>query len=96
MNYTIIFSEKAKTNIEEMANYLVEEWNESVKMKFLTDLSEAVKQLAVMPFMFPSSDKIQGLRRCVINRHTVLYYQVNKENIEIINVKGTRQNLISQ
>jgi plasmid stabilization system protein ParE len=91
MNFTIIFSEKAKSNIEKIADYLDEEWSENVKLKFLIDVSNAVKQLAIMPFMFPSSDKIAGLRRCVVNRHTVLYYRINKEIIEVINVKGTRQ-----
>jgi plasmid stabilization system protein ParE len=91
MIFTIIFSEKAKSNIEKIADYLDEEWSENVKLKFLKDVSNAVKQLAVMPFMFPSSDKMDGLRRCVINRHTVLYYRVNREILEVINVKGTRQ-----
>ncbi len=92
MNFTIIFSEKAKSNIEKIADYLDKEWSENVKLKFLTDVSNAVKQLAIMPFMFPSSDKMEGLRRCVVNRHTVLYYRINKEIIEVINIKGTRQN----
>lgn len=92
MNFTIIFSEKAKLNIEKIADYLQEQWSENVKLKFLTEVSKAVKQLAIMPFMFPSSDKMEGLRRCVVNRHRVLYYRINKEIIEVINVKGTRQN----
>ena len=91
MSFIIIFSKKAKTNIEKIADYLDEEWSENVKLRFLTDISNAVKQLVIMPFMFPSSDKIEGLRRCVVNRHTVLYYRINKEFIEVINVKGTRQ-----
>jgi plasmid stabilization system protein ParE len=91
MSFTIIFSEKAKSNIEKIAEYLDEEWSENVKLKFLTDISKAVKQLAIMPFMFPSSDKMEGLRRCVVNRHTVLYYRINQEIIEVINIKGTRQ-----
>jgi plasmid stabilization system protein ParE len=91
MSFTIIFSKKAKTNIEKIADYLDKEWSENVKLRFLTDVSNAVKQLAIMPFMFPSSDKMEGLRRCVVNRHTVLYYRINKELIEVINVKGTRQ-----
>jgi plasmid stabilization system protein ParE len=77
--------------LKKIADYLVEEWSENVKLKFLTDVSNAVKQLAIMPFMFPSSDKMEGLRRCVVNRHTVLYYRINKEIIEVINVKGTKQ-----
>jgi plasmid stabilization system protein ParE len=91
MSFTIIFSEKAKSNIEKIAEYLDEEWSENVKLKFLTDISKAVKQLVIMPFMFPSSDKMEGLRRCVVNRHTILYYRINKEIIEVINIKGTRQ-----
>jgi plasmid stabilization system protein ParE len=92
MSFTIIFSEKAQSNIEKIAEYLDGEWSENVKMKFLRDVSNAVKQLAIMPFMFPSSDKMEGLRRCVVNRHTVLYYRVNEEIIGVINIKGTKQN----
>jgi plasmid stabilization system protein ParE len=91
MSFTIIFSEKAKSNIEKIADYLDEEWSENVKLKFLTDISKAVKQLPIMPFMFPSSDKMEDLRRCVVNRHIVLYYRINQEIIEVINIKGTRQ-----
>ena len=76
-----------------MADYLLEEWSEKVVAKFFYDISKSVKQLETMPFMFPASNMRIGIRRCVVNKNTILFYRVNEEMIEIVNVKNARQNI---
>jgi plasmid stabilization system protein ParE len=92
MKYTAVLSEQAKNSIEDIADYLVEEWSEKVSKKFLSDISKTIKQLETMPHMFPPSEIETAFRRCIVNKHTVLYYQIEENLIQILEIKGTRQN----
>ncbi len=44
------------------------------------------------PESFPSSDKIKGLRKCVITKQTTLFYKFDKKQIKIVTIFDTRQN----
>ena len=94
MKYTAVLSEQAKNNIENTADYLRIEWSEKVSKKFLFDISKTIKQLELMPYMFPSSEIEIEFRRCIVNKHTVLYYQIEENLIQILDVRGTRQGFL--
>jgi plasmid stabilization system protein ParE len=91
MKYTVVLSEQAKSNIEKTVEYLIKEWSKNVSKQFLFDVSKTIKQLKKMPYMFPPSEIEPEFRRCVVNKHTVLYYQIEEDVIQILEIKGTRQ-----
>ena len=48
-----------------------------------------------MPYAFPESNSVLGLRKCVISRQTIAYYRIDlvRKEIEIIAIIDSRQNL---
>lgn len=61
-------------------------------MEFLAALSEKVNAISQMPHIYIASRKKKGIRECVINKHTMLYYRVTPKAIEIVTIQDTRSN----
>jgi plasmid stabilization system protein ParE len=53
---------------------------------------KTINQIADAPSMYPESKIKKNVRKCVITKHTTLFYRVNKKEIEIITIQDTRQN----
>jgi plasmid stabilization system protein ParE len=88
----IIISERAEKNLDAIIHYLSASFSEKVKMDFLAQLSEKVQAISQMPHMYRASKKKKGVRECVINKYTLLYYRVTPTTIEIITIQDTRSN----
>jgi plasmid stabilization system protein ParE len=63
-----------------------------VTQKFIEKLIKTINQIANTPSMCPESEIKKNVRRCVVTKHTILFYRVNKKEIEIITIQDTRQN----
>jgi plasmid stabilization system protein ParE len=92
MSLHIVISERAEKNLEKIITYLQSEWSEGVKQKFISKLIKTINQIANTPSMYPESEIKKNVRKCVVTKHTVLFYRVNKKEIEIITIQDTRQN----
>ena len=53
---------------------------------------EVIDQIAINPFLFPCSNKVKNLRRCVISSQTILYYRFNGECVELTSFRGNMMN----
>ena len=74
-----------------IADYLSKNWSERTKIEFLILLTEKMKLISTMPYLYKASQKQFNIRECVMNKHTILYYRVLEETIEIITIRNTRQ-----
>ncbi len=88
---TVYFSAEAEAQVEEIATYLGDNWSQKIKTDFLALLSDKLELIAQMPEMYRKSEKRPGLRECVINKQTVLYYKVQVDNIEVVAILSSRQ-----
>jgi addiction module RelE/StbE family toxin len=92
MALEVVISERAEKNLDAIVHYLSANFSEKVKMDFLAQLSEKVQAISQMPNMYRASKKKKGVRECVINKYTLLYYRVTSTAIEIITIQDTRRN----
>ncbi len=88
----IVISERAEKNLNKIVTYLENEWSERVKQNFILKLSKVINQISQSPLMFPASEIKKGLRKCVITKHTIIFYRVAEHEIEIITIQDSRQN----
>lgn len=63
-----------------------------VKSEFVKKLDRNIKIIKVQPESFPESQKESGLRKCVITKHTTLYYRFDSRQIKIVAIFDNRQN----
>jgi plasmid stabilization system protein ParE len=91
MELTVELSDRARRDIEQIADYLAKNWSERTKIEFLLTLTEQMKLISKMPYLYKVSQKQSNVREYVMNKHTILYYRILDTTIEIITIRNTRQ-----
>lgn len=92
MALNVRLSDRAKADIEEISEYLQQNWSEKVKMDFLIRLTEQLQAISEMPYMCRASASKPGVRECVMNKHTIIYYKVvDGKLIQVLTIRNTRR-----
>ncbi|MCF6332254.1 MAG: type II toxin-antitoxin system RelE/ParE family toxin [Draconibacterium sp.] len=66
MDYKIIWTNEAINNLEEILNYLIENWTQREISNFKNKLSNQIHLIQQFPQMFPVSLYNQRLRKAVL------------------------------
>ncbi len=89
---TIIWSEKAEKDFDNILQYLEEEWGNASVKKFMILTEELLIHIANNPKLFPSAfSKKKNIRRALITPHNRLYYRIDKNEILLLAIFDTRQ-----
>lgn len=91
MALKVSWDDEAEKNLEEITNFILDNWNENILAGFLKDLNQAIEQIKKYPLSFPASQIKEGIRKCVINEKISLYYSIKKSEIEIRTLLDNRQ-----
>jgi plasmid stabilization system protein ParE len=92
MKREIRLSKRAMRKLDSLLVYLEEEWSAKVKHEFVLKLDKSLKQIQKLPDSFPESEKIKGLRKCVVTKQTTLFYKYSETTIDVITIFDNRQN----
>jgi plasmid stabilization system protein ParE len=94
MDVTIIWSREALEQIDNVVNYLLDEWSEKEVQQFLSELNRTVFILSKNPFLFPASEKYKNLRKAIITEHNSIVYRYNTKSskVEVITILHSRMN----
>ena len=90
----VFLSELAESKLLKLSEYLLENWSVSIRDKFISKLTEKIKQISIQPYSCPTSSEFKNLYKCVVTKQMTFYYRINldKKEIEIITIFDTRQN----
>jgi len=88
----IRLSKRAMKRLENLLVYLEEEWSAKVKHDFVRKLDKSLKQIQKLPDSYPESEKIRGLRKCVLSKQTTVFYRYSKTSIDVVTLFDNRQN----
>ena len=89
--FNIYLSPRAKIRLENILDYLINNWSVKTKDNFLSKLDRTISLIQTSPKLFPKSN-IENIRKAVITKQITLFYIINKDTIEIITLFDTRQN----
>jgi plasmid stabilization system protein ParE len=96
MKREIRLSKRAMKKLDSLLVYLENEWSTKVKHNFILKLDKSLKQIQKLPDSFPESEKIKGLRKCVVTKQTTVFYRYSDTSIDVITIFDNRQNPKSQ
>lgn len=96
MKREIRLSKRAMNKLDSLLVYLENEWSTKVKYNFILKLDKSLKQIQKLPDSFPESEKIRGLRKCVVTKQTTVFYRYSDTSIDVITIFDNRQNPKSQ
>lgn len=91
MDYKIIVTEHALTDLKNVFEYLENHWGEAVTQKFSLILTEKFNFIKSQPRSNRLISKSKQLYRCLITKHNAAYYQIIDTEIVILTIFDTRQ-----
>ena len=92
MKREIRLSKRAMRKLDGLLVYLEKEWSTKVKHEFVLKLDKSLKQIQELPDSFPASEKVRGLRKCVVTKQTTVFYKYSETTIDVITIFDNRQN----
>jgi plasmid stabilization system protein ParE len=91
VEYNLIFSHRAEQRIEQLLDYLFQNWGLKVQEAFISKLEHCLFIIKQNPYSFAYCD-ISGMRKCVITPLNILYYTIQENDILVISIEDTRMN----
>jgi len=91
----VIVTKRASIRLEELFNYLENEWSEKVKNDFIKKFENAICQIQQYPKMAPKSNIISDLHKYIVTRQTSIIYRNDEKSITILTIFDNRMDPIN-
>ncbi len=85
------WSARAIRDLESILKYLENEWTNRELRIFSTKLDKAITLIASRPKLFRATKQRKNLRRCVLSKHTTIFFLENEKSIFIVSLFDNRQ-----
>lgn len=92
MAYKIIVRKRFTKKVTNLLSYLELNWETKVVKDFALKLKFRVDTISQQPYIGSVSKKVKNVRSIFITKHNRLYYRINDNTIEILNLYDTRIN----
>lgn len=87
----VIWSPQSENDFSAILEYLQENWDKMVFMKFIEIVDELINQISLNPKQFPIIQTKMKIRKCVITKHNSLYYREINGSVDILRIYDNRQ-----
>jgi plasmid stabilization system protein ParE len=87
----IIWSPLSESDLTSIINYLHNNWEDNVVLRFIEITDKILIQISNHPKQFPLIHKKEKVRKCVLTKHNTIYYRERKDYIDILRIFDTRQ-----
>lgn len=81
----------AKSDLENIADWLEKTWGLKVLVNFLSLYEAKILVIAEYPSRYPLIHQPTKLRKAVLTKHNIILYREKDEHIEIVSIFDTRQ-----
>ncbi len=90
MDYRLVWTIEARTSLAQLVSYL-DELHPSAGDQLLIQVDKSLSLISGMPFMYAVIPEKTGVRRCVLDRYTVLCYRIGEAQVELLSFFDSRQ-----
>ena len=87
----IIISNEVFSALNAVVLYLEKRWSKKVAENFLFIFYDRVDAIANNPNIGRKTNKYQGIRKILITKHNMLYYEIRGNRIELLTIFFTVQ-----
>jgi len=92
MTFTVKWSTPARNQFINILMFIRNKWGDKTAHEYILMVDAILEIISNMPEAFPVLKERKNVRRCVINKRTILFYQINGKIINLINLYDTRMN----
>lgn len=90
--YKLLWSNKALDDLQNIINYLIANWTQKEVQNFARRLDKRLNLIVLNPRLFPKTTKRREVRKSVLTKHAVIYYETKGNVISIVTLFDPRQN----
>jgi len=90
--FKLLWSDRASDDLRNIINYLSENWTQKEIKKFAKRLEKRLQIITINPRLYPLTKKRKNVRRSVLTKQTIVYYQVTEDTITIVTLFDARRN----
>ena len=80
----VIWTKTSELTLDEIINYIENKFGILVSEKYYSDVISTVEEIKNNPELFPIYQSQTATRKAVINKKTILYYQIEHTNINLL------------
>ncbi len=89
--YRIHWSDTAANDLQRIIEYLQFKWTDKEIRNFVRKLDSRLELISINPRLFPKTNKRKNVRRSVLTKHTVIYYETSTDTIKIVTLFDSRR-----
>lgn len=89
----IVWTKTSELTLDEIIEYIINEFGNLVAEKYYFDVIKTVDDIEINPELFPIYQHKAEVRKAVINKKTILYYQILEENINLLAFYDVRRGI---
>ncbi len=87
----VVLTPVSEEDLEQITDYLFENWGMAVTNRFISRFEEICAMISMHPKMFPVINEKKNIRKCVLSQQNVIYYRERQHQLEIISIFDTRR-----
>ena len=93
MALKIVWTLQAKRGFDKVIDYLEEEWTLTEILNLEQNLRDLLKTISKYPKICPASGRYKNVHKGIVDKNNYIIYRIQyeKELIEIVNFRGTKQ-----
>ncbi|MFA9192123.1 type II toxin-antitoxin system RelE/ParE family toxin [Flavobacterium sp. FZUC8N2.13] len=89
----IVWTKTSELTLDEIIEYIKNKFGNLVAGKYYFDVLKTVEDIGTNPELFPIYQHKSEMRKAVINKKTILYYQIQEENINLLAFYDVRRGI---
>jgi len=89
--YRLFWSDRALEDLQKIIDYLDEKWTQKEIRNFVKRLDKRLELISTNPRLFPKTVRRKNVRRSVLTKHTVIYYETAESTVTIVTLFDPRQ-----
>ena len=93
MDYKLFWTEEAIDNLEDILDYMIQNWSQKEVDNFKNKLRKHLELVSRFPLMFPISDYNPRLRKAVLNKQTTVYFEIKNGMIYLAYLFVNKRNI---
>lgn len=91
-NYQLFWTDEAISNLDSILLYLEKNWTQKEILNFKKKLGQQLKLIENNPLLFPISEFCPTMRKAVLSKQTILFYELKETTIFLVYLFNTNQN----
>ena len=90
----VVWSNRAAFKYEQVLSYLLEKWTVKEAQRLVRHTNTTIKKIQKNPSLYKMSTQYNYLRKTIVTKHNSIIYQVEENEIIIIDYLDNRANNI--